>query len=126
MKTASRSSSVLLEQRLQRLTGEEGRGCVGDLQSLARTVRDDATFDGLLQRTRSLGDEKRLVAAMLLQRRTEMCACEIQAALGLSHATVNHHMNILLDAGIVKAQKRGKWVYYRLTPEGSRILAAGG
>ncbi|MEE8199505.1 MAG: metalloregulator ArsR/SmtB family transcription factor [Thermoplasmata archaeon] len=78
-----------------------------------------------LQRARSLGDEKRLVAAMLLKRRPEMCACEIQAALGISHATVNHHMNILLEAGIVTAQRRGKWMYYRLTPEGSRSLPRG-
>ena len=50
----------------------------------------------------------------LLKRRPELCACEIQAATGLTHATVSHHMNVLRDAGLVRARKEGKWMYYRL------------
>ena len=59
---------------------------------------------------------------MLLKRRPEMYAREIQATLGISHATVNHHMNSLNEAGFVTTQRRGKWMYYRLTPEGSRSI----
>ncbi len=116
------SGHLGLERRLERLTGEAGGTRARNLQSLAQSVREDAAFREFLQRARSLGDEKRLLAAVLLKRRAEMCACEIQAALGLSHATVNHHMNILLGAGIVTAQKRGKWLYYRLTNEASHDI----
>jgi ArsR family transcriptional regulator len=47
--------------------------------------------------------------------RTEpgLCACDIEAAVGLSQAAVSHHMGLLRRAGIVEAQKRGRWMYYR-------------
>lgn len=55
-----------------------------------------------------------MTAVILLRRRPELCACEIQAVLGVSHATVSHHMRILSNAGIVQGRRKGKWMYYRL------------
>jgi ArsR family transcriptional regulator, arsenate/arsenite/antimonite-responsive transcriptional repressor len=49
--------------------------------------------------------------------RDEVCACVFAERLGLSAPTVSHHMKSLLDAGLVTAEKRGLWVYYRLQPE---------
>ena len=48
----------------------------------------------------------------------EVCACVFAEKLGLGAPTVSHHMKTLLDAGLVSAEKRGLWVYYRLRPEG--------
>jgi ArsR family transcriptional regulator len=42
-----------------------------------------------------------------------LCACDIEAAVGLSQAAVSHHMGLLRRAGLVEAEKRGRWVYYR-------------
>jgi ArsR family transcriptional regulator, arsenate/arsenite/antimonite-responsive transcriptional repressor len=42
-----------------------------------------------------------------------LCACDIEAAVGLSQAAVSHHMGLLRRAGLVEAQKRGRWMYYR-------------
>ncbi len=47
----------------------------------------------------------------------EVCACVFAERLGLSAPTVSHHMKSLLDAGLVSAEKRGLWVYYRLNAE---------
>ena len=47
----------------------------------------------------------------------EVCACTFTERLGLGAPTVSHHMKTLLDAGLVTAEKRGLWVYYRLAPE---------
>ncbi len=47
-----------------------------------------------------------------------MCACVFSDRLGLGAPTVSHHMKALVDAGLVSAEKRGLWVYYRLRPEG--------
>ena len=46
----------------------------------------------------------------------EVCACTFSEQLGLGAPTVSHHMRILQDAGLVVAEKRGLWVYYRLAP----------
>lgn len=43
-----------------------------------------------------------------------VCACDLETFLGLSQPTVSHHMKLLVQAGFVRAEKRGKWVYYEL------------
>jgi len=46
----------------------------------------------------------------------EVCACVFSEKLGLGAPTVSHHMKALTEAGLVSADKRGLWVYYRLVP----------
>ena len=41
-----------------------------------------------------------------------LCACDIEEAVGLSQAAVSHHMGLLRRAGLVNAEKRGRWIYY--------------
>ena len=41
-----------------------------------------------------------------------LCACDIESAVGLSQAAVSHHMGLLRRAGLVHAEKRGRWMYY--------------
>lgn len=45
-----------------------------------------------------------------------VCACDLEAFLGLSQPTVSHHMKLLVQAGFVTAEKRGRWVFYALNP----------
>ena len=107
-------SDSVLAIRLERLTGEEASCCVPEYQDLANKVATSARFPEALKRVRALADENRLLAVALLRRRRELCACEIQAATGLTHATVSHHMAVLVDAGLVQSRRQGKWMYYRL------------
>ncbi len=102
-----------LEERLERLCGDDGTCAVPDYTRLAKGVRTSRVFPEALARVKALADEHRLLVVALLKRRPELCACEIQAATGLTHATVSHHMNVLRDAGLVRARKEGKWMYYR-------------
>lgn len=111
---ATTKLSPELEQRLERLGGNDPACCVPEYQELAREVLDSAHFGPALRRARALADEHRLLALALLKRKQELCACEIQAASGLTHATVSHHMAVLADAGLVRARRKGKWIYYRL------------
>ena len=50
-----------------------------------------------------------------------ICACDLQNLLGLSQGTISHHMKVLVQAQLVKSQKRGKWIYYSLNPEGFAV-----
>jgi ArsR family transcriptional regulator len=49
--------------------------------------------------------------------------CELTDPVGLSQPTVSHHLKILVDAGILTREQRGKWAYYRLLPEILNTLA---
>ncbi len=111
----------ILGERLERLTGDEASCCVPEYRSMGRAVRRSPAFARSLERMKALADTNRLLAVTLLQRRDELCACEIQAATGLSHATVSHHMAVLADAGLVTERREGKWMFYRLAPGASVV-----
>jgi ArsR family transcriptional regulator len=100
--------------RLERLTGADGACCIPDYRERAQGITRNRRFSVTLARVRALADESRLTAVALLRRSRELCACEIQAALGVTHATVSHHMRILERAEIVSSERRGHWTYYRL------------
>ena len=65
-------------------------------------------------------DENRLQILELL-RGGEKCACRLLEEMSISQPTLSHHMKILCDSGIVVGRKEGKWMHYRLSPEGIRI-----
>jgi len=113
MMAKTNSDSALVE-RLERLSNGEESCCVPEYEALARSVTSSVKFEPSLRRAKALADENRLLALALLKRRGELCACEIQAATGLTHATVSHHMALLGEAGFVTARREGKWLYYRL------------
>jgi ArsR family transcriptional regulator len=54
----------------------------------------------------------------------EVCACTLSERLGLGAPTISHHMKTLIDAGLVIAEKRGLWVYYRLAPSAMADLSS--
>jgi len=107
-------TEAILSERLARLTGEDPACCVPNYESDAKRILGSPRFTKSLTRAKAIADDHRLLALCLLKRRGELCACEIQAATGLTHATVSHHMSVLVDAGIVGARRQGKWMYYRL------------
>ncbi len=47
----------------------------------------------------------------------EVCVCEFVEPLGKSQPTVSHHLKVLGDAGLIRGDRRGKWVWYSLVPE---------
>ena len=49
---------------------------------------------------------------LILREERGLCACDIEQAVKLSQAAVSHHMGLLRRAGLVRAEKRGRWVYY--------------
>lgn len=64
-------------------------------------------------------DENRLMILEMLQS-GEKCACQLLEALAIGQSTLSHHMKILCDSGIVTSRKEGKWMYYAISPEGTK------
>lgn len=54
----------------------------------------------------------------------EVCACDLVAPVGRSQPTVSHHLKVLREAGLVTADRRGTWVWYRVVPERLEELRA--
>ncbi len=45
------------------------------------------------------------------------CHTELQKKLKLSKSTVSHHVNELVDCGLITTHKNGKWSYLKLNPK---------
>ncbi len=62
----------------------------------------------------ALADPVRLQIVAVLQRAPH-CVCEIQSAIGpIAANLLSYHLGILRSAGLVSAQRRGRWLDYRL------------
>lgn len=111
-----------LETRLERLAAETDTCSLTEFQHQATTLRDDPTLQQALTQATALANEKRLTTLALLTQHDSLCACEIQAALDCTNATVSHHMSHLENAGLIHATQRGKWKHYTLTPQAQTLL----
>jgi ArsR family transcriptional regulator len=89
-----------------------------------RLTARDATR--LASAFKALGDPARLRVLSLIGSHPdgEVCACELVAPLGLSQPTVSHHLKVLREAGLLEREKRGTWVYYRISDDRLNSLAA--
>lgn len=47
----------------------------------------------------------------------EVCACDFVGPIGKSQPTISHHLKVLSEAGLVAGEKRGRWVWYRVSPD---------
>ena len=76
---------------------------------------DIGEAEALAARFKALADPARVRAVNLLATSGDaVCICDLMEPLGLSQATVSHHMKKLLDAGLVERETRGRWSFYSL------------
>jgi ArsR family transcriptional regulator, arsenate/arsenite/antimonite-responsive transcriptional repressor len=66
----------------------------------------------------------RLVSMVAAHEGGEACVCDLTGPLGLTQPTISHHLKVLVDAGILTRDKRGKWAFYALVPAALDTLAA--
>ena len=92
------------------------------LRAHATALRPDPSLKRLRLWGKALSDETRLVIIYLLQAHVELSATDLRHALGVSHAAVSQHMRLLLEAGMVRSRRRGKWVFYSVEGHIRRML----
>lgn len=62
-----------------------------------------------------LSDETRLRCLLLLQKEKELCVCEFSQILESIQPKISRHLSLLRKSGLVSDERRGQWVYYRLS-----------
>jgi ArsR family transcriptional regulator, arsenate/arsenite/antimonite-responsive transcriptional repressor len=91
--------------------------CVSDAPPLEREAAGN-----LAAIFKALGDPTRVAIVHRLAAAEQVCVCDLNAAFDLSQPTISHHLRILREAGLVEAERRGTWAYYRLVPEAIESL----
>lgn len=63
-----------------------------------------------------LGDKTRLTIISILKLR-ECCVCELLEVFDTSQPSISQHLRKLKDAGLIKEDRRGQWIYYSLNQQ---------
>jgi ArsR family transcriptional regulator len=108
------------------MQGGPAHGAEGD--STAHHVtssldREDA--ERLAQLLQVVSDPTRLQLLSMVRASPtgEANVAELTAPLGLTQPTVSYHLKVLVEAGLLRREKRGLWVWYSLVPDGLEALA---
>lgn len=73
---------------------------------------------------RAMADPIRLRLLSLIGTTDEMCACDLPALVDRSQPTVSHHLKVLVTAGLLRREQRGKWAWYRVDRDRLATLQA--
>ncbi len=73
---------------------------------------DEREADDLARAFAALADPVRIRLLSLVADAGECCACDLLEPLGKSQPTISHHTKVLSDAGILRGEKRGRWVWW--------------
>ncbi len=75
------------------------------------------------RRFRALADPTRLrILSLLVRHADHVCVCDIVDAFPLEQPTISYHLGVLRKEGLVSAERRGQWAYYRVEPEGRQAI----
>jgi ArsR family transcriptional regulator len=76
-------------------------------------VKKQALFEARARIMKAMAHPTRLFIVEQLSHR-EHCVCELTDMVGADVSTISRHLALLKNAGIVKDDKRGAQVFYRL------------
>ena len=71
-------------------------------------IENDSKIQNILKLFKALSNKNRLLILWLIMNGIR-CACEIEHILGLSQSIVSHHINELIEVGVIQIIKSGKW-----------------
>lgn len=97
---------------------------VGCCSPLSADVLSEEDATELADALKVLADPARLrlLSMVASSAAGEACACDLVEPLGRSQPTVSHHLTMLVDAGFLTREKRGRWAWYRAVPERLDVL----
>jgi ArsR family transcriptional regulator len=94
-----------------------GGGPQGCCASLLAAPLAEPEADDLARAFAALADPVRLRLLSLIADAGEVCACDLLEPLGKSQPTVSHHTKALADAGLIRGERRGRWVWWSVVPD---------
>jgi DNA-binding transcriptional ArsR family regulator len=80
-------------------------------------MKDNKEILRFIKFFKALANEERIEMVRLLKQNQEMFAQDVERHFYLEQSTTSHHLNILRRAGITKARKEGRKVFYSIDYE---------
>lgn len=77
-------------------------------------AKQRAQYEAGAEIMKALAHPARLLIVDMLADKGECCVCDLTKVIGSDTSTVSRHLAELKNVGIVRSEKRGQMVYYRL------------
>lgn len=90
---------------------------------LAGSALSEEEAEDLAQIFAALGDPTRLRMLSLIATEDEVCSCNLEVPLAKSQPTISHHTRVLVEAGLIIGERRGRWIWWRVVPDRLRQVA---
>lgn len=111
-----------LEDDLGECRDEVLRERLDELDELEAALDEDVVSHDV-RTLAALGNETRYrLVRVLVEADDELCVCEITPLVDVSDSAVSHALSTLVDAGLVRKRKDGRWRKYRATGRASALL----
>jgi ArsR family transcriptional regulator len=79
---------------------------------------DAVQAEDLAEAFGAIGDPYRMAIVHLIAATGEsVCVVDVERHLPLAQSTVSYHLKVLLEAGVIGREHRGRWSYYSLKPD---------
>ncbi|MGY1617193.1 metalloregulator ArsR/SmtB family transcription factor [Geodermatophilus sp. SYSU D00691] len=97
------------------------QACCAPLAAVLLTEPDAQT---LARQFAALADPVRLRIVSLLATAEDgaVCACDLVDPVGRSQPTVSHHLKVLVEAGLLTSERRGRNIWYAVVPAALEAL----
>ena len=92
------------------------------VEAARQQLMPDSELNELTQLFKLLGDVTRARMLYALLEAGELCVCDLSAATGTPETNVSHALRLLRTAGIVKARRDGRMMFYSLDDAHVRML----
>jgi ArsR family transcriptional regulator, lead/cadmium/zinc/bismuth-responsive transcriptional repressor len=90
--------------------------CKKDMERVAPEIEKVAKVLNLA------GNEVRLSILFLIYNEGEMCPCDLSDVLDMSVPAISQHLRKMKDGGLIKDNKVGQTIFYKLVEENTSIL----
>ena len=94
------------------------------VKSVMDQMPEEKVFDDAATFFKVMGDGTRFKILWSLDR-AEMCVCDLAATLRMTKSAVSHQLRKLRENSLVKADRRGKMVFYTIADDHVHLMLKG-
>jgi ArsR family transcriptional regulator len=78
-----------------------------------------ADAESIARLLKALSDPTRLQILSLIEAAPagEACVCDLTEPFDMTQPAISHHLRILVEANILRRDKRGSWTWYSINPD---------